>query len=87
MTARTATILVSDLVDSTILRVKLGEDRAEDLRRAHDRTLSDVAVAGGGTVVKGLGDGLLVVFPGAAEAVSAAIGMHQALETRVRGSG
>ncbi|MGZ8753402.1 MAG: hypothetical protein ACXW1S_10520 [Acidimicrobiia bacterium] len=34
--AETATILVTDLVDSTATRVSLGEDRAEQLRRDHD---------------------------------------------------
>jgi len=86
VTPRTATVLVSDLVGSTALRVRLGEDKAEELRRAHDRTLSEVAATGGGTVVKGLGDGLLVVFPGAAEALTAAVGMQRALATRVRRS-
>ena len=32
----TATILVTDLVGSTELRVRLGEDRSDELRRNHD---------------------------------------------------
>ena len=81
MATETATILVTDLVGSTDLRMRLGEDRAEAARRAHDRTLSEVAERSGGTVVKGLGDGLLVRFPGAAEAVGAAVAMQQGIES------
>jgi len=78
--AETATILVTDLVDSTATRVRLGEDRAEQLRRDHDSLLVEQAGAHGGNVIKGLGDGLLVAFSGAAEALAAAVAMQQALE-------
>ncbi len=80
MTAETATIVVTDLVGSTELRVSLGEERAEEVRRQHDAALIDVARRGGGTVVKGLGDGVLVRFPGAAEAVAAAVAMQQGVD-------
>jgi class 3 adenylate cyclase len=47
-----ATVVFTDLVGSTALRAVLGEERAEALRRAHDRTLKDVAGGGGGMVIK-----------------------------------
>jgi class 3 adenylate cyclase len=81
MATQTATILVSDLVGSTELRAALGEDRAEEVRRLHDRALIEVAERAGGIVVKGLGDGLLVQFAGAAEAVGVAVAMQQAIDT------
>jgi class 3 adenylate cyclase len=81
MAAETATVLVTDLAGSTDLRVALGEQRAEEIRRLHDAALVDVARRGGGTVVKGLGDGVLVRFPGAAEAVTAAVAMQQGIES------
>ena len=84
MAAETATILVTDLAGSTDLRVALGEQRAEDLRRQHDAALVDMARRNGGTVVKGLGDGVLVRFPGAAEAVTAAVAMQQSIESLSR---
>ncbi len=87
MGTQTATILVSDLVGSTALRAGLGEDRAEEVRRLHDRALSDAAERAGGTVVKGLGDGFLVQFAGAAEAVGAAVAMQQTVETLARREG
>ncbi len=84
MATQTATILVSDLVGSTELRSKLGEERAEVVRREHDRSLIDAAEANGGTVVKGLGDGVLVMFAGAAEAVAAGVAMQRAVDLHAR---
>lgn len=84
MVTQTATILVSDLVGSTELRSQLGEERAEVVRREHDRSLIDAAEANGGTVVKGLGDGVLVMFAGAAEAVAAAVAMQRAVDLHAR---
>ena len=81
MATQTATIVVTDLAHSTDTRVELGEERADELRRSHDRLLSEVVVTAGGTVIKGLGDGLLVSFAGAAEAVGAAVTLQQAIET------
>lgn len=84
MATQTATILVSDIVGSTDLRVALGEVRAEEIRRLHDRALTDVAERAGGTVIKGLGDGLLVLYPGASQAVSSAVAMHQTVHALAR---
>lgn len=84
MGTQTATILVTDLVGSTALRGAVGEERAEGLRRAHDRSLMEAAQANGGTVVKGLGDGVLVMFAGAAEAVAAGIAMQRAVDLLAR---
>ena len=87
MGTQTATILVSDLVGSTELRAALGEDRAEEVRRLHDRALTEAAERAGGIVVKGLGDGLLVQFAGAAEAVGVAVAMQQAVDALGRREG
>jgi len=87
MAAQTATILITDLVGSTALRGALGEDRAEVVRREHDRALLEVAEANGGSVVKSLGDGVLVMFAGAAEAVAAATGMQRAIDLLARNDG
>ena len=46
MGAQTATILVTDLVGSTELRVRLGEDDA--LRRVHDDLLTTAVTEQGG---------------------------------------
>jgi class 3 adenylate cyclase len=74
----TATIVVCDLVASTELRVSVGEEQADAVRRDVDAALGDSATAHGGTVVKGLGDGVLALFAGAADAVAAGVAMQQA---------
>src|SRR5438128_5409354 len=80
----TATILVTDLVGSTELRARLGEEKAERLRRLHDRLLRASVETHSGVVVKGLGDGVLAMFPGATEAVVAAVAIQQAAEGHTR---
>jgi class 3 adenylate cyclase len=79
--AKTATILVTDLVGSTELHFRLGQDAADDLRRLHDDQLRQAIADAEGTVVKSLGDGVLAMFGGAADAVSAAIVIQQAAHT------
>ena len=74
----TATILVSDLVGSTELRQRLGEEQAERLRRLHDRLVRTAIETHGGVVIKGLGDGVLASFSGASEALAAAVAIQQA---------
>ena len=74
----TATVLFTDVVASTALRSRVGDDAADELRRAHDRVLRDALAEHGGREVKGTGDGLMVVFGSAVEAVAAAEAMQQA---------
>lgn len=77
---QTAIILVTDLVDSTAHRSRVGEDAAEALRRRHDVLLGEAITSRHGVVVKHLGDGVLATFSGAAEAVSAAVAIQQSVE-------
>ena len=55
MSARTgtATVLFTDLVGSTALRATLGEEGADELRRAHDALLGRCVNAHKGVVIKG----------------------------------
>jgi class 3 adenylate cyclase/tetratricopeptide (TPR) repeat protein len=73
----TATVLFTDLVGSTDLRRSLGDDQADSLRRAHDDLVRGAVGDHLGEIVKGTGDGFMVVFPAAAEAVSAAVAIQQ----------
>jgi len=73
------TLLFTDLVGSTELLGELGDDEAERFRRVHFGLLRDVASVHGGQEVKNLGDGLMVAFPSAVNAVSCAIGIQQAV--------
>jgi class 3 adenylate cyclase len=84
VSSQTATILVTDLVGSTDLRSRLGEEAADQLHRLHDRMLRDAVQSHGGRVIKGLGDGVLASFAGAAEAVAAAVSVQQAVDFHSR---
>jgi class 3 adenylate cyclase/tetratricopeptide (TPR) repeat protein len=78
--AGTATILFTDLVGSTELRSRLGDVAADQVRRAHDQILNTAVTDHGGTVVKGLGDGLMASFTAAADAVEAATDIQRGIE-------
>ena len=77
--AGTVTVLFTDLVASTELRQTLGDDRADELRRDHDRLVRDATAEHNGTEVKSLGDGFMLVFGASAEAVGAAVAMQEAV--------
>jgi class 3 adenylate cyclase len=80
MSAQLAAVVVTDLVSATKLRVDLGEEAADLLHRVHGRLLRAVVEAHGGSVVKGLGDGVLARFGGAADALGAVVAMQRAVE-------
>src|SRR5688572_10307026 len=80
----TAIVLFTDLVGSTELRSRLGEDAAEELRRDHDRLIAGAVEANRGRLVKNLGDGVMATFTGASDAVTAAVGIQQALDRHNR---
>jgi class 3 adenylate cyclase len=82
------TIVFADLAGSTALHERLDAESARALMDRYYRTLHAVVDAHGGTVVKLLGDGVMVAFgvPRVAEddairAVRAAVGMQQAFRT------
>jgi len=72
------TILFTDLVNSTALMQRVGDERARTLFAAHHRLLSDAVAAHGGSELQWLGDGLMVAFSSTADAVRCAVAMQQA---------
>jgi len=76
----TATFVFTDLVDSTATAARLGPDAAEELRQTHFRLLRGAVSASGGTEVKNLGDGLMVMYSSPSRALAGAVGMQQAIE-------
>jgi len=72
-------VLFTDLVGSTELMQRLGDEVAERVRRSHFRALRDAVATRGGLEVKTLGDGLMVVFPSAVDALACAVAMQQAV--------
>jgi class 3 adenylate cyclase/tetratricopeptide (TPR) repeat protein len=79
-----ATILFTDLVGSTELMGRVGDERAQGLFAAHHQLLADAVSAHGGSELQWLGDGLMVAFASTADAVRCAIAMQQAA---ARGTG
>ena len=72
-TVGTVTVMFTDLVGSTEIRSRVGEDAAEALRTIHDAILTDAITVHDGRVVKHLGDGLMATFASSASAVAAAV--------------
>ena len=77
----TITVLFTDLVGSTELASALTTEAADHLRRGHFAVLRRAVVSSGGTEVKNLGDGLMVVFPSTSAALSCAVAMAQSVES------
>lgn len=79
MTAKTqtVTILFTDLVGSTELLQRAGDEQGQRIFKAHHRMLREAVEAHGGHEVKWLGDGLMVAFDSALDAVKCAIAMQQ----------
>jgi predicted ATPase/class 3 adenylate cyclase len=72
------TLLFTDLVGSTELLHRLGDEAAEDLRRTYFDLLRKAVTAAGGREVKNLGDGLMVAFSSPVAALSCALAIQQA---------
>src|SRR4051794_19044441 len=75
-----ATFVFTDLVDSTATAARLGPEAAEELRQTHFRLLRGAVASSGGTEVKNLGDGLMVMYSSPSRALSGAAGMQQAID-------
>jgi class 3 adenylate cyclase len=80
LNARTRTVLFSDLRGSTALRVLLGDDAFDALRRVHDELLTAAAATHDGYIVKSTGDGLHIAFEAGSSAVACAVAMQRGIE-------
>jgi adenylate cyclase len=68
----TVTLAFTDIVDSTVLVARLGDQAWVDLVRRHHAVIEDTTVAHGGTVVEIQGDGSMLAFPSARRGVACA---------------
>ena len=75
----TATLMFTDIVDSTILAERMGDLAWSRLAASHEETLRTVAGAHEGRLVKMLGDGAMLAFDSARAAVRAAVGLQHSL--------
>src|SRR5262245_34743942 len=73
MTTENVAVLFTDMVGSTALSSALSPDAADELRREHFSILRRAVTELGGTEVKNLGDGLMVVFASTSAALSCAV--------------
>src|SRR5438309_9959850 len=76
--------MFTDLVGSTELAARLGPVAAEEVRTIHFGLLRDAVAATGGSEVKSLGDGLMVVYPSLGGALDGAVAMQQSIELHNR---
>jgi hypothetical protein len=80
----TNAVLFTDMVGSTELRTRQGEDEVDRFGVEEQHRVASLVAARGGAVVKGLGDGVLAAFAGAADAVDAAVAIQQTSPHPVR---
>lgn len=77
-------LLFTDLVGSTELLDRLGDEAADELRRTHFRLLRQAVSEAGGQEVKSLGDGLMVVFASPVKAVGCSVAIQRAVDDHNR---
>ena len=70
MMTENVAILFTDIVGSTELSQRLSAEAADEVRRGHFSILRQAITESGGTEVKNLGDGLMVVFGSASAALA-----------------
>jgi class 3 adenylate cyclase/DNA-binding CsgD family transcriptional regulator len=75
-------VLFTDVVGSTQLLGRLGDDAAEELRREHFSLLRQIVAGTGGREVKSLGDGLMVAFTSPLDALRCAVTMQERVADR-----
>ncbi len=72
------TILFTDVEGSTALTQRLGDAKARDLLREHERIVREALKAHGGSEVKTMGDGFMASFSSATKALECAIAVQRA---------
>ena len=72
------TVLFTDVEGSTALTQRLGDAKARDLLREHERMVREALKAHGGSEVKTMGDGFMASFSSATKALECSIAMQRA---------
>ena len=72
------TILFTDVEGSTALTQRLGDAKARELLREHERMVREALKSHGGSEVKTMGDGFMASFSSATKALECAIAMQRA---------
>lgn len=77
----TVSFLITDLVGSTEQLERLGDEEAISITTMTMARLRDGATQHGGEVVKNMGDGFMVVFTSALDALACAVAMQRAVSS------
>ena len=81
------TILFTDIEGSTAITQRLGDAKAREVLREHERMVREALKAHGGSEVKTMGDGFMASFGSATKALECAVAMQRAFEARNAGVG
>ncbi len=74
------TILFTDMASSTALTRRLGDAKAQEVRRTHNAIVRAALAANGGSEIKHTGDGIMASFTTASSAIESAIAIQQGVE-------
>ncbi|MCH7790628.1 MAG: AAA family ATPase, partial [Acidobacteria bacterium] len=77
-------MVFTDLVDSTALAQRLGDNVADEVRRTHFDLLRKAVDSTGGTEVKTIGDALMASYTSASDAIDGAVRMQQNIDAHNR---
>jgi len=75
-----ATVMFTDIVGSTEMAAKLGDERWRETLQEHDRLTRELVGGYGGKAIKSTGDGFLATFDGPARAVRCATTLGERIE-------
>ena len=81
------TILFTDIEGSTALTQRLGDAKARELLRQHERIVREALKSHGGSEVKTMGDGFMASFGSAVKALECAVAIQRAFAERNRDVG
>jgi len=76
------TILFTDIEGSTAITQRLGDAKAREVLREHERIVREALKAHGGSEVKTMGDGFMASFGSATKALECAVAIQRAFEAR-----
>ena len=79
-----ATIMFTDIADSTTIAAAVGDARWSDAIKAHIARVDKIISDHGGTMIKSLGDGTMSSFTSARAGLSAAIALQRAMDASDR---
>lgn len=80
------TILFTDVEGSTPLTQRLGDARAREVLREHERIVREALKGYGGSEVKSMGDGFMASFPSATRALECAVAIQRETYARNQSS-